>query len=33
MRPVLTGASSKGYAETLNQLLDAIGGRGLTVFA
>jgi uncharacterized protein (DUF302 family) len=30
---VLTRASSKGYAETLRQLLDAIAGRGLTVFA
>ena len=30
---VLTRASSKGYAETLNQLLDAIASRGLTVFA
>jgi uncharacterized protein (DUF302 family) len=30
---VLTRASSKGYAETLNGLLDAIAGRGLTVFA
>jgi uncharacterized protein (DUF302 family) len=30
---VLALASSKGYAETLNQLLEAIAGRGLTVFA
>jgi uncharacterized protein (DUF302 family) len=30
---MLTRASSKGYAETLHQLLDAIAGRGLTVFA
>jgi uncharacterized protein (DUF302 family) len=30
---VLTHTSSKGYAETLNQLLDAITSRGLTVFA
>ena len=30
---VLTHTSSKGYAETLNQLLDAIISRGLTVFA
>ena len=30
---MLTHASSKGYAETLSQLLAAIKGRGLTVFA
>jgi uncharacterized protein (DUF302 family) len=30
---VLARASSKGYAETLNQLLEAIASRGLTVFA
>ena len=30
---VRTCASSKGYAETLNQLLEAIARRGLTVFA
>ena len=30
---VLTHASSKGYAETLNQLLEAIAAHGLTVFA
>jgi uncharacterized protein (DUF302 family) len=30
---VLTHASSGGYAETLKRLLDAIAGRGLTVFA
>ena len=29
----LTRASSKGFRETLNQLLDAIATRGLTVFA
>lgn len=30
---MLTRASSKGFTETLNQLLDAIAARGLTVFA
>ncbi len=30
---VLTRTSTKGYAETLSQLLAAISGRGLTVFA
>lgn len=30
---MLTHTSSKGYAETLSQLLAAIAGRGLTVFA
>lgn len=30
---MLTHASSKGYAETLDQLLAAITGRSLTVFA
>lgn len=30
---VLTRTSSKGYFETLNQLLGAIADRGLTVFA
>jgi uncharacterized protein (DUF302 family) len=30
---VLTRASSKGYAQTLNQLLDAIAARDLNVFA
>ena len=30
---MLTVASSKGHVETLNDLLDAIAGRGLTVFA
>lgn len=30
---MLTRASSKGFTETLSQLLDAIAARGLTVFA
>jgi uncharacterized protein (DUF302 family) len=30
---VLTRTGTKGYAETLSQLLAAISGRGLTVFA
>jgi uncharacterized protein (DUF302 family) len=33
MPTVVTRASSNGYAETLDQLLTAIGSRGLTVFA
>ena len=30
---MLTAVSSSGYAETLGRLLDAVGRRGLTVFA
>jgi len=30
---MLTRTSSKGYAETLRQLFDAVAARGLTVFA